>query len=122
MVGVLDLSSPAPVMVSGTNSDSENSENAEYDGRSAASSVCPKGDRQSLGRSSIVLNFLFALPNQNADHSAPERTRITDLASFYEPLVAVQAVLMQLLGARPSVLPNQIDPCGEFVPLKAIVA
>jgi hypothetical protein len=39
--------------------------------------------------------FLFALPNQNAD-STPERIWITDVGSFYEPLVAVQMVVMQL--------------------------
>jgi hypothetical protein len=65
---------------------------------------------------------LFALPNQNADHSTPERIRITDVGSFYEPLVAVPTVVMQLLRARPSVIPNQIDLCGEAVSLKAIVA
>jgi hypothetical protein len=65
--------------------------------------------------------LLFALPNQNADHSTPERIRITDVASFYEPIVAVKAIVMHLIGARPSVLPNQIDLCGEVVPLNAIV-
>jgi signal transduction histidine kinase len=42
------------------------------------------------------------------------------VGSFHEPLVAVQTVVMQLVGARPSVLPNQIDRCGEVVPLQAI--
>ncbi len=46
--------------------------------------------------------FLFALPNQNADHSASERIRMTELGRFYEPLVAVQTIVMQLVGARPS--------------------
>jgi hypothetical protein len=44
------------------------------------------------------------------------------VGSFYEPLIAVQTVVTQLLGARPSVIPNQIDLCGEVTPLKAIVA
>src|SRR5258707_451992 len=66
--------------------------------------------------------LLFALPNENADHSTPERIRIAELGSFNEPLVAIQTVVMQLVGTRPSVLPNQIHLCGEVVPLKAIVA
>ena len=39
------------------------------------------------------ISFLFALPNQNADHFAPERIRITQVGSFYEPLVVVQTVV-----------------------------
>src|SRR6266571_2633743 len=49
--------------------------------------------------------LLFALPNQNADHSTPERIRIAEVGSFNEPLVPIQTVVMQLVGARPSVLP-----------------
>ena len=39
------------------------------------------------------ISFLFALPNQNADHFAPERIRITQVGSFYEPLVVVHISL-----------------------------
>jgi len=60
--------------------------------------------------------FLFALPNQNAGHSTPERIRMTDVGSFYEPLVAVQMVVMQLLfrSASGASRPHGIrtsDPC-----------
>src|SRR4029453_753607 len=77
---------------------------------------------RTLPAKAAVHLFLFALPNQNADHSTPERVRITEGGSFHEPLVAVQTVVIQLVGARPSVPPNQIDRCGEVVPLQAIVA
>src|SRR6516164_631023 len=68
------------------------------------------------------MQWLFALPNQNADHSTPECIRITEVGSFDEPLVPVETVLMQLVGARPSVLPSQINRCSEVVLLNAIVA
>ena len=50
--------------------------------------------------------FLFALPNQNADHSAPERIGITVVGNFHEALVAVQTVVMQFVARRPSFIPN----------------
>jgi hypothetical protein len=58
-------------------------------------------------------SFLFALPNQSADHSTPERIRTTDVGSFYEALVAVQTVVMQARGKRMACgQRNQLDTPG----------
>src|SRR5436309_241730 len=50
------------------------------------------------------------------------RSSLLLLSRLPRELVTVQTVVMQLLPAQPSVLPNQIDLCGEVVLLNAIVA
>ena len=65
--------------------------------------TCPPSKSFSAGAMHLLL---FSLPNENADHSTPERIRIAELGSFNEPLLAIQTVVMQLVGTRPPVLPN----------------